>query len=142
MPRISGINIPEEKRIEVALTYIYGIGRNNIHKVLQKASVEPDKRAKELSDKEILRLQRVLDKVPTEGVLRKIVQENIKRLKEINSYRGSRHKKSLPVRGQRTRTNARTKRGKRMTIGSLRKEAMQKSEKANKETETTKASNE
>ena len=139
MPRIFGVDIPEEKRTEVALTYIYGIGRKNVHKVLQEAAIDPDKRARELSDKEILRLQRVLDKVPIEGVLRKIIQENIKRLGQINCYRGLRHKQNLPVRGQRTRTNARTKRGKRMTIGALRKEAMQKTDKAGKTEETVKA---
>lgn len=132
VPRILGVNIPEEKRTEVALTYIYGIGRSNVKQVLKKALVDPDKRAKDLTDKEILKLQKVLDKYPTEGVLRKMVQENIKRLKQTSSYRGERHKKNLPVRGQRTRTNARTKRGKRATIGALKKKAIQKGEKAKK----------
>lgn len=136
MPRISGVNIPEEKRTEIALTYIYGIGRSNVQKILKEAVVDPDKRAKDLSDKEIARLQKAIDTVPTEGVLRKIAQESIKRLKQINAYRGIRHKKNLPVRGQRTRTNARTKRGKRMTIGALRKAAFQKGERVQK-TETT-----
>lgn len=126
MPRIAGVNIPEEKRTGVALTYIYGIGRNNVQKILNEVAVDPDKRAKDLSDKEISKLQQAIDKIPTEGVLRKMVQENIKRLKQIDSYRGIRHKKNLPVRGQRTRTNARVKRGKRMTIGALKKEVLQK----------------
>jgi len=132
MPRIAGVNIPEEKRTETALTYIYGIGRSNVSKILDEAAVDPGKRAKDLSDKEISQLQQVIDKIPTEGVLRKMVQENIKRLKQIDTYRGERHKKNLPVRGQRTRTNARVKRGKRMTIGALKKEAMQKTEKIQK----------
>lgn len=135
MPRIAGVNVPEEKRTETALTYIYGIGRSNVQKILDEAAVDPDKRARDLSDKEISKLQQAIDKVPTEGVLRKMVQENINRLKQIDAYRGVRHKKNLPVRGQRTRTNARVKRGKRVTIGALKKEAMQKTDKTQKTAE-------
>lgn len=137
MPRIAGVNIPEEKRTEVALTYLYGIGRKNVAKILNEANIDPDKRAKTLTEQEIKRIQHVLDKIPTEGVLRKIVQENIKRLKQINCYRGVRHKSNLPVRGQRTRTNARTKRGKRVTIGALKKEALTKIEKPKAEAAST-----
>jgi len=126
MPRIAGVDVPDQKRIEVALTYIYGIGRNNVGKILQSAKIDPDKRAKDLTDQEIAVLQKAVEQVPTEGALRKIVSENIKRLKHINTYRGLRHSQNLPARGQRTRTNARTKRGKRKTVGALRKEMAQK----------------
>ena len=126
MPRISGVDIPAEKRIEASLTYIYGVGRNNVLKILNSAKVDPDKRAKDLTDKEIAVLQKALEPVPTEGVLRKIVSENIKRLRQAGTYRGLRHAQKLPARGQRTRSNARTKRGKRMTVGALRKELAHK----------------
>lgn len=133
MPRISGVEIPAEKRIEAALIYIYGIGKSNVRKILKEAQVDPDKRAKDLSDEEITKLQRIIATVPTEGTLRKIISENIKRLKQIGTYRGLRHSQNLPVRGQRTRVNARTKRGKRQTVGALRKELAQKLEKTKKE---------
>lgn len=126
MPRIAGVNIPAEKRIEIALCYIYGVGRKNVHKLLKEANVDPDKRAKELTDQELARLQKAIDKIPHEGILRKIISENIKRLKQISSYRGARHAANLPVRGQKTRKNARTKRGKRMTVGALKKEMLQR----------------
>lgn len=126
MPRIAGVDIPDQKRVEVSLTYIYGIGLRNVGKILKAAKVDPNKRAKDLSDQEVAALQKAVEQVPTEGVLRKIVSENIKRLKHINAYRGLRHSQGLPVRGQRTRTNARTKRGKRKTVGALRKELAQK----------------
>jgi small subunit ribosomal protein S13 len=131
MPRISGAEIPQEKRIETALTYIYGIGRKLANDILSKAKVDPSKRAKDLTDNEISKLQKIIDTIPTEGVLRKKIQEDIKRLKDIGCYRGIRHLQNLPVRGQRTRSNARTKRGKRVTIGALKKEALTKTE-ANK----------
>lgn len=124
--RISGINIPDEKRIDLALTYLYGIGRGNVYKVLKKAEVEPSKRVKALSEEEQKRIQKALDEHKLEGDLRAEVMGNIKRLKEIGSYRGLRHSKNLPVRGQRTRSNARTKRGKRVTIGAIKKEVAQK----------------
>lgn len=126
MVRISGVEIPANKRTEIALTYIYGIGRNNVLGVLKNAQVDPNKRAKDLDDQEIARLQKALSTIPTEGALKKIVSENIKRLQQIGTYRGLRHSARLPVRGQRTRTNARTKRGKRVTIGALKKEDMAK----------------
>lgn len=133
MPRISGIDIPAGKRIEIALTYIFGVGRSNVRRLLKLANVNADKRAKDLTSDEIVRLQKALDSVPTEGELRKLVTENIKRLRQINTYRGLRHVHRLPVRGQRTRHNARTKRGKRMTIGALKKEDAAKVATAQKE---------
>jgi small subunit ribosomal protein S13 len=121
--RVAGVQIPDSKRVEAALTYIYGIGWSNVSRVLGRAKVDPDKRAKDLSEKEVRRLQEVIDQIPTEGELRQRVREDIQRLITIGSYRGLRHQLNLPVRGQRTRTNARTKRGKRKTIGALKKEA-------------------
>lgn len=122
MPRISGIDIPPLKKTRFSLAYIYGIGRSNVEFVLKEAGVDGDKRAKELSADEVLRLQRVIDRLNTEGNLRRLVRENIERLKRIGSYRGSRHMHALPARGQRTRTNARTRRGRRMTVGAMSKE--------------------
>lgn len=124
--RISGINIPDEKRIDIALTYLYGIGRNNAYVVLKKANVDIAKRVKVLDEDEQKRIQKALEEYKIEGDLRVEVTGNIKRLKEIGTYRGGRHTKNLPVRGQRTRSNARTKRGKRVTIGAIKKEVAQK----------------
>ncbi len=120
--RISGINIPDEKRIDIALSYLYGVGRNNVYKILQKAAIDPAKRAKVLSEQELKNLQKALEQYKIEGDLRAEVVGNIKRMKEIGAYRGHRHARNLPVRGQRTRSNARTKRGKRVTIGAIKKE--------------------
>jgi small subunit ribosomal protein S13 len=122
MPRISGIDLPQNKRAEIALTYIFGIGRQNIGSILKLANIDPNKRAKDLNSDEIVRIQKAIDTIPTEGSLRKIINENIKRLSQIGAYRGMRHTAKLPSRGQRTRHNARTKRGKRMTVGALKKE--------------------
>ena len=115
MPRIMGIDIPKEKRIEIALTYFYGIGRALSNVVLKEAGINPDKRAKDLSEEEVLRLTNILQKgsLRIEGDLRRDVSQNIKRLMDIGSWRGMRHKKGLPVRGQRTRTNSRTRKGKK-----------------------------
>lgn len=126
MPRISGIDIPDNKITSISLTYIYGLGRSNVKKILEKAKVDGQKRAKDLTNEEVSKIQKLIDTVKVEGDLREEVQGNIKRLKEIGTYRGHRHIKNLPVRGQRTRSNARTKRGKRVTIGTIRKEAAQK----------------
>lgn len=120
--RISGINLPDEKRVDIGLTYLYGIGRKNVVDILKKAEVEPGKRIKALSEEELKRIQNALDKYKIEGDLRVEVQGNIKRLREVGSYKGVRHSKNLPVRGQRTKSNARTKRGKRVTIGAIKKE--------------------
>jgi small subunit ribosomal protein S13 len=120
--RIAGINIPDEKKINIALSYIYGIGRANALDILKKADVDINKRAKTLTEDEQKRIQKIVDEYKIEGDLRTDVQNNIKRLKEIGSYKGHRHSKNLPARGQRTRSNARTKRGKRVTIGAIKKE--------------------
>jgi len=115
MPRIMGIDIPKEKRIEISLMYFYGIGRALSNVVLKEAGINPDKRAKELSEEEISRLTALLQKgnLKIEGDLRRDISQNIKRLMDIGSWRGMRHKKGLPARGQRTRTNARTRKGKK-----------------------------
>lgn len=125
MPRISGVDLPIEKRVDIALTLIYGIGRKNIVPLLEEAKVLPGKRVKDLTEEETSKIQKAIDvKYKVEGDLRKEVQENIKRLKQIGTYRGKRHLAGLPVRGQRTRSNARTKRGRRITIGALKKEEL------------------
>ena len=126
--RIAGYNLQDGKRVDIALTYIYGIGRKNVVDILKKAEVESNKRVKSLSEEEQKRIQKVLEGYKLEGDLRAEAYANIKRLKEIVSYRGSRHSKNLPVRGQRTRSNARTKRGKRVTIGAIKKEDAVKTE--------------
>ena len=128
MARIAGINIPNEKRIEVALTYIYGIGLTLSKKVLAATNVDPNKRVKDLSETEVNRIREYLEKTfKVEGELRQQVLLNIKRLKEIGAYRGIRHIRGLPVRGQRTKTNSRTRRGNvRKTAGSGRKNASEK----------------
>ncbi len=122
MPRIVGIDIPKEKKIYVSLSYIYGIGRSNALKILGQVRISPDVRAKDLTEDEVSRLATLIQKeYRTEGTLRREVSANIKRLMDIQSYRGIRHKKSLPVHGQRTRTNARTRKGPKKTIGAQRK---------------------
>lgn len=124
--RISGVNLPDEKRVDIALTYLYGIGRSNVGNVLKKAGIDAAKRVKELVEEEQKRIQKALEEYKVEGDLRAEVMGNIKRLKEIGNYRGTRHSRNLPVRGQRTRSNARTKRGKRVTIGAIKKEVAAK----------------
>ena len=130
--RIVGVTIPDEKRVDIALSYIYGIGRKNVLPVLEKAQVAGDKRAKTLTEDEIKRLTKVLEGYKIEGDLKAEIAGNIRRLRDIGSYRGMRHAHGLPVRGQRTRSNARTKRGKRVTIGAIKKEVMAKMEAAQK----------
>jgi small subunit ribosomal protein S13 len=120
--RISGVNLPDEKRADIGLAYLYGVGRKNAVDILKKSEIDPATRIKALSEDEQKRLQKVLDTYKIEGDLRVEVQGDIKRLKEIGAYRGVRHSKNLPVRGQRTKSNARTKRGKRVTIGAIKKE--------------------
>lgn len=126
--RIAGVTIPNEKRVEIALTYIYGIGRTCANEILNLAKVDPNKRVKNLSEEETNKLREIVEKkYRVEGDLRREVLGNIKRLKEISSYRGTRHTKGLPARGQRTKTNTRTVRGNvRRTMGSGRKSAAQK----------------
>jgi len=128
MARIAGVDIPKDKRIEVALSYLYGIGPTLSKKILAQTGVNPDTRVKDLTDEEINRIREVIDKgYKVEGDLRKEVNFNIKRLIEIGSYRGLRHRRGLPVRGQRTKTNARTKRGPRKTVaGRGRRRGMSK----------------
>lgn len=122
MARIAGIDLPEEKKIDIGLTVIFGIGRKNAISILAEAKVDPSRRIKTLTPEEINRLQRVVDKISVEGALKKKISDDVSRLRQIGSYRGLRHSQNLPVRGQRTRSNARTKRGKRKTIGSMKKE--------------------
>lgn len=124
--RIAGVNIPDQKRIDVSLTYIYGIGRENVKKILSNVKIDPAKRTNKLSEDEMGKIVRELDSFKIEGELKADIAGSIKRLKEIGSYRGLRHAKNLPVRGQRTRSNARTKRGKRVTIGAIRKEVAER----------------
>lgn len=126
MPRIAGIDMDNNKRVDIALTRLYGVGRSNVVVILAKATVEVAKRVKDLTEEEINRIQRAVDEVKVEGDLRSEVHANIQALKQISSYRGVRHSRNLPVRGQRTRSNARTKRGKRQTIGAIRKELAEK----------------
>ena len=122
MARIAGVDIPNQKRIEIALTYIYGIGRKSANDILAKTGINPDTRAKDLTEDEVAKLRDVIENEYTvEGDLRRDVQLNIKRLVEINCYRGIRHRKGLPVRGQRTKTNARTRKGPAKTIANKKK---------------------
>lgn len=120
MVRLAGVQIPMEKRIEVGLTYIYGVGRPLAKSILNELNISLDKKVKDLTEDDLAKLRDALTKVRNEGDLRRKVQMDIKRLQDVGSYRGQRHKKRLPVRGQRTKTNARTKRGRRMTMGSGR----------------------
>jgi small subunit ribosomal protein S13 len=122
MARISGIDIPREKRVEISLTYIYGIGLPTSQKILSQANVNPDTRVRDLTEDQVNRLREIIDRrYKVEGDLRREVALNIKRLQEIGSYRGSRHRRNLPARGQRTKTNARQRRGPRRTVGVRRK---------------------
>ena len=124
MARISGVTIPADKQIQIALTYVYGIGLETSQNILSDTKIDPTIRTKNLTDAEIARIQDLInERYTVEGELQRIVTGNIKRLKDINSYRGIRHKANLPVRGQRTRTNARTKRGKKVTVGGTAKKA-------------------
>lgn len=129
MARLLGITLPDEKRIDYALTLLYGIGWSNVEAVLSQSKVDPSKRVRQVTEEEFKKITEVIEKnFKVEGDLREQLTENIKRLREIGSYRGSRHAKGLPSRGQRTKSNARTKRGKRKTVGALRKEAWAKLE--------------
>ena len=122
MARISGADLPREKRVEIGLTYIYGIGRVSSNRILAEAGVNPDTRCKDLTDEEVGRIRDVIDATQTvEGDLRREIAMNIKRLQEIGCYRGIRHRKSLPVRGQKTKTNARTRKGPKKTVANKKK---------------------
>ena len=121
MARIASVDLPRDKRIEIALTYIYGIGLTLSQEILKTTGISPDTRARDLTEEEIAKLREVIDKgYKVEGDLRREVQGNIRRLVATGSYRGSRHRKGLPVRGQRTKTNARTRKGPRKTVGAVR----------------------
>lgn len=127
MARISGVTIPNEKQIKFSLCYVYGIGPKTSDDILARAKVEPTVRTKDLTDAEISRIQDVInERLIVEGELHRIVTSNIKRLKDIKSYRGDRHGRNLPSRGQRTKTNARTRRGKKVTVGGTAKKAVSK----------------
>jgi small subunit ribosomal protein S13 len=127
MARLSGIDLPREKRIEIALTYVFGIGRTTANKILAATGVNPDTRVKNLSDEDEKKLRDFIDgQVKVEGDLRREISSHIKRLSDIGCYRGIRHRKGLPVRGQRTKTNARTRKGPKKTVGGKKKAATKK----------------
>lgn len=127
MARISGVDIPRDKRIDISLRYIYGIGATNARKIVATAQVNPATKTRDLTDEEVNRIRELIDKEHTvEGDLRREIRQNIQRLIEINCYRGIRHRRGLPLRGQRTRTNARTKRGARRTVAGKKKAAAKK----------------
>ncbi len=123
MARISGVDLPRDKRIEIGLTYVYGIGRTTSGKILEKANVNPDTRVRDLTDEEVASIARVIDEseILVEGDLRREVAMNIKRLQEVGCYRGIRHRKGLPVRGQNTKNNARTRKGPKKTVANKKK---------------------
>jgi small subunit ribosomal protein S13 len=117
MPRIAGVDIPADKKVKISLRYIYGVGPTNALAILKEAGIDPERRAKDLTEEELAKIIGILDRgVPVEGALRRSIQQNIARLRDIGSYRGNRHRRSLPVRGQRTRSNARVRKGPRKTV--------------------------
>ena len=125
MARIAGVDLPREKRVEIGLTYIFGLGRSKSNEILKKTAVNPDTRVRDLTDDEISRLREIIDKeFKVEGDLRREISLNIKRLIEIGCYRGRRHRQGLPLRGQRTKTNARTRKGPKKTVGVQRKKTV------------------
>ncbi|MEI6741571.1 MAG: 30S ribosomal protein S13 [bacterium] len=127
MARIAGTNIPTEKRLEVSLTYVYGVGLKTSQKILKNLSIDPNQRVKDVSESDLTKIREYIDKnLTVEADLSRIVSGNVKRLKEIKAYRGLRHSAGLPSRGQRTKTNARTKRGRKVTVGSGRKKSAAK----------------
>ncbi|NLJ38248.1 MAG: 30S ribosomal protein S13 [Candidatus Atribacteria bacterium] len=121
MARIAGVDLPNSKRIEIALTYIYGIGPVLSKKIIEETQIDPNIRVKDLTDEQLSKLQKAVEKYPVEGELRSQISQNIKRLISIGTYRGIRHRRGLPVRGQRTRTNARSRKGSKRTVGVSRK---------------------
>ena len=121
MARIAGVDLPREKRIEIGLTYVYGIGLSSSQKILKEAGINPDTRVKDLSDDDVNKIRKAMDGYKVEGDLRREVALNIKRLTEIGCYRGIRHRRGLPVRGQRTKTNARTRKGPRKVVSKSKK---------------------
>lgn len=130
--RLAGVTIPDDKRVDIAITYIFGVGRSNALPILKDANIDPAKRAKTLTEDEVKRISKVLEKIKIEGDLKADIASNVRRLRDTGSYRGVRHARGLPSNGQRTRSNARTKRGKRVTIGAVKKEVAAKMEAAAK----------
>ena len=128
MARLAGVNIPDEKRVEISLTYVHGIGRTKSVEVLEKAGIDKNTRVKDLSDADMANIQNAITEmeIPVEGEQRRIVRQNIRRLMDIKSYRGLRHRSGLPVRGQRTSHNARTRKGKKKTVGGLKRKLVKK----------------
>ena len=127
MARISGVTIPDNKQVQISLTYVYGIGPKTAGDILKKAKVEPTVRVKDLTDAEVSRIQEIINEdLTVEGELQRIVSTNVKRLRDIKAYRGERHSRGLPSRGQRTRTNARTKRGRKVAVGGSQPKAASK----------------
>ncbi len=126
MIRIAGVNLPDEKRVDIGLTYIFGIGRANVKKVIADAKIDGAKRIKDLTEEEVGKIQKAVEQFKVEGDLIQEINQNIRRLEEIGAYRGIRHRRGLPTRGQRTRSNGRTRRGKRKTVGTVRKDVVAK----------------
>lgn len=126
MARVGGVELPDNKRVDIGLTYLYGIGRSNVVTLIEKAGVDGSKRVKDLTEEEVGKLQKALDQFKVEGDLHQEISGHIRRLEEIGAYRGLRHRHGLPARGQRTRSNARTRKGKRKTVGTVRKEVVAK----------------
>jgi small subunit ribosomal protein S13 len=126
MARLAGVDLPNEKRADIGLTYIFGVGRSNVDNLLEKAKVDGTKRIKDLSEEEVNRLQKALENFEVEGDLKRTIAQNIKRVEDIGAYRGLRHRKGLPARGQNTRRNSRTRKGKKKTVGTVRKDVATK----------------
>ncbi len=128
MARISGVDIPENKRIEISLTYVFGIGKNTAKTILNNAKIDLNKRVKDLDDAELAEIRKQIEDLhlPVEGELKRIINQNIRRLMDVKSYRGLRHRLGLPARGQRTRSNARTRKGKKKTVGGLKRSLTKK----------------
>lgn len=126
MARIAGVDLQDNKRVDIGLTYLFGVGRSNVYQILEKAGVDAAKRVKDLTEDEVNKISKALDGFIVEGDLRRNIAQNIKRIEDIATYRGLRHRKGLPVRGQNTRRNARTRKGKRKTVGTVRKEVTAK----------------
>jgi small subunit ribosomal protein S13 len=126
MARIVGVDLPNNKRADIGLTYLYGIGRSNVIQLLEKAKIDPAKRIKDLTEEEVNKLSKALEGITVEGDLTREISQNIRRLEDIGAYRGLRHRRGLPARGQNTRHNARTRKGKKKTVGTVRKEVVAK----------------
>lgn len=135
MARVAGTELPKEKRIVAALPYVFGVGATLAIKIVEKAKLNPDTRVKDLSEDEISKLSKLVEEYPVEGDLKRQISQNIRRLEEIGTYRGVRHRKNLPGHGQRTKSNARTRRGRRVTIGAMKKELIAKQEASAAKTE-------